>query len=117
MGNLKGSAQRVQNKLRELGYTNDVVELPGSTRTAQDAARAIGCEVAQIAKSLIFRLENTDNPLLVVACGVNRVRKEAIESSERYNRESRRRFCPATHRICHRRSSSLGTFGSYHDNR
>ncbi len=80
MGNLKGSAQRVQNKLRELGYTNDVVELPGSTRTAQDAARAIGCEVAQIAKSIIFRLENADNPLLLVACGVNRVNEKKLSS-------------------------------------
>ena len=55
---LKESAQRVQNKLLELGYTNKVVELPDSTRTAQEAADAIGCDVAQIAKSIIFRLKN-----------------------------------------------------------
>lgn len=80
MGQLKESAQRVQDKLAELGYTNEVVELPDSTRTAQEAAEAIGCEVAQIAKSIIFRLKSTDNPLLVVACGVNRVNEKKLSS-------------------------------------
>lgn len=80
MGQLKESAQRVQDKLAELGYTNEVVELPDSTRTAQEAAAAIGCEVEQIAKSIIFRLKSTDNPLLVVACGVNRVNEKKLSS-------------------------------------
>ena len=70
---LKESAQRVQNTLLKLGYANKVVELPDSTRTAQEAADAIGCEVSQIAKSLIFRLKHIDSPLLVVASGGNRV--------------------------------------------
>ncbi len=56
MSQLKESAQQVQNKLIELGYPNKVIELPDSTRTAQEAADAIGCEVAHIAKSIIFRL-------------------------------------------------------------
>jgi prolyl-tRNA editing enzyme YbaK/EbsC (Cys-tRNA(Pro) deacylase) len=51
----------------------EVVELPQSTRTAKDAAAAVGCEVAQIAKSLVFRGERTGTPLLVIASGVNRV--------------------------------------------
>lgn len=80
MGQLNESAQRVQDKLAELGYTNKVVELPDSTRTAQQAAEAIGCKVAQIAKSIIFRLKNTDKPLLVVACGVNRVNEKKLSS-------------------------------------
>ena len=50
-----------------------VVELPASTRTAAEAAAAIGCEVAQIAKSLVFRGLTTNRPVLVVASGVNRV--------------------------------------------
>ncbi|GIV59981.1 MAG: prolyl-tRNA editing protein [Rhodothermaceae bacterium] len=49
------------------------MELPDSTRTAQDAARAIGCTVAQIAKSLIFRGEQSGDPILVIASGANRV--------------------------------------------
>ncbi|WCN38402.1 YbaK/EbsC family protein [Aneurinibacillus uraniidurans] len=78
MGSLKESAQKVQNKLIELGYTNTVVELPDSTRTAQEAAEAIGCEVAQIAKSIIFRLKGSDKPLLVVASGINRINEKQL---------------------------------------
>jgi prolyl-tRNA editing enzyme YbaK/EbsC (Cys-tRNA(Pro) deacylase) len=77
---LKESAQRMQNKLIELGYTNKVVELPDSTRTAQEAAAAIGCDVAQIAKSIVFRLKNADSPLLVVASGMNRVNEKQLSN-------------------------------------
>ncbi len=78
MSQLKESAQQVQNKLIELGYPNKVIELPDSTRTAQEAADAIGCEVAHIAKSIIFRLQHSDKPLLVVASGVNRIHEKRI---------------------------------------
>ncbi|ERI11388.1 YbaK/EbsC family protein [Aneurinibacillus aneurinilyticus] len=78
MKGLKESAQRVQEKLLELGYSNKVLELPDSTRTAQEAADAIGCEVAQIAKSIIFRLKNSNKPLLIVASGVNRINEKQI---------------------------------------
>ncbi len=77
---LKDSAQQVQNKLIELGYANKVIELPDSTRTAQEAADTIGCEVAHIAKSIIFRLKNNDKPLLVIACGVNRINEKQINT-------------------------------------
>ncbi|HEK9100103.1 YbaK/EbsC family protein [Bacillus pfraonensis] len=75
---LKESAQIVQNKLIELGLKNEVVELPESTRTAQEAADAIGCGVAQIAKSIIFKLKNSNEPILVVASGINRVNEKKI---------------------------------------
>lgn len=78
MGQLKESAQRLQNWLWELGYKNTVVELPDSTRTAREAAEAIGCEVAQIAKSILFRMKNTGDPLLVVASGINRVNEKTL---------------------------------------
>ncbi|WAH39985.1 YbaK/EbsC family protein [Alicyclobacillus fastidiosus] len=77
---LKESAQRVQSRLSDLGYTNEVVELPDSTRTAKEAADAIGCEVAQIAKSIIFRLNHSGSPLLVVASGVNRVNEKQLSN-------------------------------------
>jgi prolyl-tRNA editing enzyme YbaK/EbsC (Cys-tRNA(Pro) deacylase) len=77
---LKDSAQQVQNKLIELGYANKVMELPDSTRTAQEAADAIGCEVAHIAKSIIFRLKNNDKPLLVIASGVNQINVKQINT-------------------------------------
>lgn len=77
---LKDSAQQVQNKLIELGYANKVMELPDSTRTAQEAADAIGCEVAHIAKSIIFRLKNNNKPLLVIASGVNQINVKQINT-------------------------------------
>ncbi len=77
---LKESAQVVQDYILELGYTNKVVELPNSARTAAEAADALNCEVAQIAKSIIFRLETSNIPVLVVASGVNRVNEKQIEN-------------------------------------
>ena len=53
-----------------LGFT--VREFPAGTRTAVDAAAAVGCDVAQICKSLVFR-RASGAPLLVVASGANRV--------------------------------------------
>src|SRR3546814_5678026 len=52
---LKGSARRVQQALAVAGFDLEVREFPTSTRTPAEAAAAIGCAVAQIAKSLIFR--------------------------------------------------------------
>lgn len=73
MSNLSSSAARVQKALNDKGVDLKVVELTDSTRTADDAAQAVGCHVGQIAKSLIFRLKKSDVPLLVVTSGQNRV--------------------------------------------
>jgi prolyl-tRNA editing enzyme YbaK/EbsC (Cys-tRNA(Pro) deacylase) len=54
MSELKASAQEVQDALHSLGYANEVVKLPDSTRTTQEATTAIGCDIAQIAKSIVF---------------------------------------------------------------
>ena len=64
------SALRVQDALGD-GF--EVLEFEESTRTAADAAAAIGCEVAQIAKSMIFRAADSDRPVLVIASGSVRV--------------------------------------------
>ena len=77
---LSDSASRVQDYLTERGFSFEVRELPGSTRTAQEAADSIGCEVAQIAKSLVFREKETNLPVLVIASGSNRVDLSKIES-------------------------------------
>ena len=58
----------------------EVRELPASTRTAAEAASAIGCEVSQIAKSLVFHRRQSDAPLLVIASGTNRVNSEAVSA-------------------------------------
>ncbi|BAI72365.1 hypothetical protein AZL_017270 [Azospirillum sp. B510] len=75
---LSPSAARVQAVLDGLGLGHRVVEHEGSTRTSEDAANAVGCDVAQIAKSLIFRTKETGRPVLVVASGANRVDEKAV---------------------------------------
>ena len=75
---LSKSAQSVQDVLSKKGIDAKVIELPASTRTAIDAAKTIGCEVAQIVKSLIFRTKHTNKPILVLASGSNRVDEKLI---------------------------------------
>ena len=72
------SARKVQEALIEHGVTCQVVEMPQSTRTADDAARAAGCRVGQIVKSLIFRGKKTQQPILVATSGANRVDEKRI---------------------------------------
>lgn len=69
---LSTSARRVQAALDALGLACQVVELPASTRTAQEAADAIGTTVGQIVKSLVFQGSASGSPLLVLASGSNR---------------------------------------------
>lgn len=72
-GPLSSSARRVQEALEALGFPCRVVEMPETTRSAAEAARAIGCRVEQIAKSLVFKAARTGRPILVIASGGNRV--------------------------------------------
>ena len=78
--NLKKSAQSVQDALVQQGIECTVMEFPASTRTAAEAAAAIGCDVAQIVKSLIFKTKETEKPVLVLASGPNRVDEKIIEA-------------------------------------
>ncbi|MCS6908849.1 MAG: YbaK/EbsC family protein [Anaerolineales bacterium] len=80
MQKLSPSAQKVQEAIRQRGYSVEVIELPQSTRTAVEAAQAVGCEVAQIVKSLIFKTKRTARPILVIASGANRVNERTIEA-------------------------------------
>ncbi len=75
---LSTSARKVQDTLNVQGYSCQVVELPDSTRTAKEAAQAIGCRVEQIVKSLIFKGKQSDKPVLVVASGTNRVNEKRL---------------------------------------
>ncbi len=72
------AAERVQAVLDRYDLSAQVVTLSASTRTAAEAAAAIGCEVGQIAKSLIFRTRDSAMPILVVASGLNRVNERAL---------------------------------------
>jgi prolyl-tRNA editing enzyme YbaK/EbsC (Cys-tRNA(Pro) deacylase) len=75
---LNDSAHIIQKVLEEKGIECRVVKFSESTRTAVEAATAIGCEVAQIAKSLIFKTRTTHQPVLVLASGSNRVNEKVI---------------------------------------
>jgi prolyl-tRNA editing enzyme YbaK/EbsC (Cys-tRNA(Pro) deacylase) len=68
---VKPAAQRVQDALAALGLDRTIVELAVDARTSQQAADALGVQVAQIAKSLVFTVNGS--PVLVIASGVNRV--------------------------------------------
>ena len=67
------AVQRVQDALRALGRGHEVTDLGLSARTAADAAAAVGCQVDQIAKSLVFRLRDSGRALLVITSGAHRV--------------------------------------------
>jgi len=77
---LSPSALKVQQALASMGFTLQVVELPDSTRTAMEAAQAVGCQVGQIVKSLVFKAKRSERPILVVASGANRVNEKIIEA-------------------------------------
>ncbi|MBP0598254.1 YbaK/EbsC family protein [Herbaspirillum sp. LeCh32-8] len=70
---LPSSAQRVADLLAQLGHDKPVVMLPATGRSAAEAAAGLGCSVAEIAKSIIFRRVSDDAPVLVIASGGNRV--------------------------------------------
>jgi prolyl-tRNA editing enzyme YbaK/EbsC (Cys-tRNA(Pro) deacylase) len=73
-----GSTERVLAALAAAGQAPVVTVFGESTRTAADAAAAIGCTVAQIAKSLVFRTRGSARPILVIASGAGRVDEAAL---------------------------------------
>ena len=75
------SLERVRRALAAQGRGFEVREFGATTRTAADAAAAIGCAVAQIAKSLLFRAVPSDRPVLVIASGANRVNEAAVAAA------------------------------------
>lgn len=65
------AVERFTSRARELGVVPDVHRFPQGTRTAAEAAAAVGCGVAQIVKSLVFDADGT--PVLALTSGANRV--------------------------------------------
>src|SRR5436190_1853212 len=74
------SVERERQALARAGMDAGIVELPGAARTAKAAADFLGCEVAQIANSLVFRAEKSDRPLLVMSSGARRVDTRLLSS-------------------------------------
>jgi prolyl-tRNA editing enzyme YbaK/EbsC (Cys-tRNA(Pro) deacylase) len=75
---LEPSARAFQDALRARGFPNEVTQLSLSARTSAEAAAALGCEVAEIAKSLVFRARQSGRPVLVVASGTSRVDEQKL---------------------------------------
>lgn len=74
---LSEPARRVQEAIAARGFPYRVIELAVPVRTAADAAREVGCEVAQIAKSIVFR-SASGRGVLVIASGAHRVSESKV---------------------------------------
>jgi len=69
--------ERVRQALAEAGHPDTITAFPAGTRTAADAATAVGCDVAQIAKSIVFRAG--PRPAVIITSGANRVDQRKAE--------------------------------------
>ena len=76
---LSAKAANFQEFLSSRGIEEKVVEHSESTRTSAEAAAAIGCEVEEIAKSIVFYVKDTLRPILVIASGTNRVDEKKLK--------------------------------------
>ena len=79
MNDTTNSVDRVRAALIAAGHSDTIEIFPDGTRTAQDAASAVGGTVAQIAKSIVLRAG--DQVVLVIASGANRVDVEKISAA------------------------------------
>src|SRR4051794_17317264 len=77
---LPEGVQRVARALQESGHPHPPVMLDDAARTAQQAADALGIEVGQIAKSIIFRRKSDDATVLVVTSGDRRVDEKKVDA-------------------------------------
>jgi prolyl-tRNA editing enzyme YbaK/EbsC (Cys-tRNA(Pro) deacylase) len=78
---LPRSARRVRTALLDLGLPGDIHRLADSTRTAPEAAVAVGCELGAIVKSLVMRGVTTRAPVLALVSGDNRADVALIEAA------------------------------------
>jgi prolyl-tRNA editing enzyme YbaK/EbsC (Cys-tRNA(Pro) deacylase) len=76
---LPPATHRVETAAVELGLRVEIRLMPASTRSAEEAARAVGGELGQIVKSLIFRGKKTEKPYLLLVSGANRVSEHLVE--------------------------------------
>ena len=77
---LPEGVQRVARMLHEAGHAHAPQMLDGAARTAQQAADALGIDVGQIAKSIIFRRKSDDVAVLVVTSGDKRVDEKKVDA-------------------------------------
>lgn len=78
--NRLSSRLRVEQALQGLGMPAKVVEFAESTRSSAEAAAAIGCDLAQIAKSIVFRGKHSGRCILVIASGADRIDEKKLRA-------------------------------------
>ena len=83
---MSGAIDRFMEAARAEGLDPDVRRFPEGTKTADDAARAIGCDVGQIVKSLVFMAD--DRPVMAFTSGANRVDEAKLADDRRRRRAS-----------------------------
>lgn len=76
---MHANTERVVAAAADLGLVIEPRTFPDGTRTADDAARAVGCDVAQIAKTLVFVLDG--NPVLAFVSGANRLDEDRLAAA------------------------------------
>jgi prolyl-tRNA editing enzyme YbaK/EbsC (Cys-tRNA(Pro) deacylase) len=98
VNSLPEPARRVRAAARALGLDIAVRTMPGSTHTAADAAAALGCDLGQVVKSLVFRGRDSGRPHLLLVSGKNRVDQEgaAAFTGEPLERTDPAYVCEAT---------------------
>lgn len=75
---LKGSVARVHQSALDQGLDIEIITMPSSTRTAEEAAAACNCQVGQIVKSLIFQRHDNENLILLLIAGDNQANLYAV---------------------------------------
>lgn len=78
MSDLSASEKRVDEVLRAAGSKAEIVGLEELAHTALQAAQALGVDVAQIVKSLVFKGAETDKAYLLLVSGANRVHERRV---------------------------------------
>ncbi len=76
--NLPESVQRVASLLDAMQHDKPIVMLPETGKTSAEAARSLGCGVAEIAKSIVFRRLADDAAVMIVASGADRVDEDKV---------------------------------------
>jgi len=74
----KHSCQRIQDLFQNSDVKIEVIEFKELMRTSKEVADLVGCEVGQIAKTLIFKSKNTKKPICVILSGKNRLDESKI---------------------------------------
>lgn len=75
-GKVMNKVEKVRQALRAAGHADSIAEFPAGTQTAEDAAASVGCSVAQIAKSIVFRAG--EDVVLVIASGAHRIDRSKV---------------------------------------